>query len=264
MNNKRNALRARFPQVALNLAALAVTLTLNTLANTLPLGGRTTGEISDSFPVLFVPAGYVFSIWGLIYLGLIGFAVFQALPRQQANPAVRATDYWFAFTCLANALWIVFWHYGYYTLTLVVMLSLLVGLIVIYRRLAALRPVDTATRWLVHAPFSLYLGWISVATIANASTVLVNWGWDGRPLDPVTWTVILIATAAGLSVLMSRLHRDTVYAGVIAWALVGILVKQAAIAPIVTACALALLVIAAGVAADKLGHFVRAPARAGK
>ena len=67
-------LRSRTIQAGLNLAALAVTLVLNTLATTLPLGGRTTAEISDSFNVLFVPAGYVFSIWGLIYLGLLGFA----------------------------------------------------------------------------------------------------------------------------------------------------------------------------------------------
>jgi tryptophan-rich sensory protein len=244
MNNTQS--HSRWPQAGLNVAALAVTLVLNTLATTLPLGGRTTAEISDSFNPRFVPAGYVFSIWGLIYLALIGFAVFQALPAQQTNQSVRATGYWFALTCLANSLWIVLWQYGYTLLTLPVMLVLLAALIVLYRRLAALPAVNRATRWLVHAPFSLYLGWISVATIANASAVLVHLGWDGRPLNPVVWAVVMIAAAAGLSLLMSFRHRDAIYSGVIAWALIGIVVKQADSAPIVIACAAALAAVGAG------------------
>ncbi len=240
---------SRLPQLSLNIAALVVTLVLNTLATTLPLGGRTTAEISDSFDLRFVPAGYVFSIWGLIYLALIGFTVIQALPAQQTNRSVRATGYWFALSCLANSLWILAWQYGYYTLSLVMMLTLLASLVVIYRRLAALQPAGAATRWLVHFPFSLYLGWISVATIANASAVFVDWGWDGSPLDPVTWTVLMIAVAAGLSLLMSRRHRDAAYAGVMVWALIGILVKQMAYAPIVAACVVALIAIVAGAVA---------------
>ena len=243
---------SRLPQVILNIAALAVTLVVNTLATTLPLGGRTTGEISDSFNILFVPAGYVFSIWGLIYLALIGFAVFQALPAQQNNRAVRATGWWFALSCFANALWIVFWHYGYYPLTLVMMLTLLASLIVIYRRLAASGNPDTATRWLVRFPFSLYLGWISVATIANVSAVLVNVGWDGSPLSLVTWTVTMIAVAAGLSLLMLYRHRDLTYSGVIIWALIGILIKQMAYSPIVAACVMAVSAIVLGAVAIQL------------
>jgi hypothetical protein len=237
---------SRLPQLILNIIALAVTLVLNALATTLPLGGRTTAEISDSFNILFVPAGYVFSIWGLIYLALIGFAVFQALPAQQNNRAVRATGGWFAVTCVANALWILLWQYGYYPLTLVMMLTLLASLIVIYRRLAALGNPDTATRWLVHFPFSLYLGWISVATVANASAVFVDLGWDGSPLSPVAWTVVMIGVAATLSLLLSYRHRDLAYSGVIVWALVGILLKQMAYAPIVAACGIAIGAIALG------------------
>ncbi len=239
---------SRLPQIGLNILLLAITLVINTLAVTLPLGGRTTAEISDSFNVLFVPAGYVFSIWGLIYLALIGFTVFQALPGQQRNPSVRATGYWVALTGVLNSLWIVLWHYGYYVLTLVVMVAMLAALIVIYRRLAAVPPASPATRWLVHAPFSLYLGWISVATIANASAVLVHLGWDGRPLNPTIWTVVMIAAAAGLAVLMAYRHRDMVYAGVIVWALAGILVKQASIAPIALAVVVALVAVVAGAA----------------
>jgi hypothetical protein len=256
MVNKRS--NARILPLALNLALLVVMLVVNTQANALPLGGRTTGEISDSFNVLFVPAGYVFSIWGLIYLGLIGFSVFQALPAQQANPAVRATDYWFALTSAANTLWVIFWHYGYYTLTLVMMLILLGSLIVIYRRLAAIEPANAATRWLVHAPFSLYLGWISVATIANAGAVLVDLGWDGRPLNPVIWTVVMIAAASGLSLLMSARHRDLIYTGVIVWALVGILVRQAGTLPIAVAVVIGLAACLLGAVAARRGGPTRA------
>ena len=179
---KKTQSGSRLPQVVLNIAALVITLVINALATALPLGGRTTAEISDSFNILFVPAGYVFSIWGLIYLALIGFAVFQALPAQQNNRAVRATGWWFLLTCIVNSLWILFWQYGYYPLTLVMMLTLLVSLIVIYRRLMALGKADAAPRWLVRFPFSLYLGWITVATVANASAVFTNLGWDGSPL----------------------------------------------------------------------------------
>lgn len=241
----------RLPQISLNFILLLVTLVVNTLATTLPLGGRTTAEISDSFNILFVPAGYVFSIWGLIYLALIGFTVFQALPGQQANPSVRASGYLAALTGVFNSLWIVLWHSGYYLLTLAVMLALLGTLIVLYRRLAVLRPAGAATRWLVHAPFSLYLGWISVATIANASAVLVDLGWEGFPLGPVAWTVLMVGAATALSLLMAYRHRDLVYMGVIAWALAGILVKQAAILPIAAAAVTGLAAILAGAVAAR-------------
>jgi benzodiazapine receptor len=102
MNNAQSA--SRLPQL-INIVTLVAALALNGLATTLPLGGRTTAEIFDSFNSLFVPAGYVFSIWGLIYLALIGFAVLQALPAQQNNPAVRVTGWWFALSNIANALW---------------------------------------------------------------------------------------------------------------------------------------------------------------
>jgi hypothetical protein len=236
--------------VIVNLIGLVVTLVVNTLAVTLPLAGRSTAEISDSFAILFVPAGYVFSIWSLIYLALIGFSVFQALPGQQNNRWVRATGWWFALSGLANSLWIVFWHYGIYPLTLGLMLVLLASLIMIYRGLAAQGRPDAATRWLVQFPFSLYLGWISVATIANASAVLSDLGWDGSPLTPEIWTVVMLRVAAGLGVAMLYRHRDLAYAGVLVWAFAGILIKQSAYLPIVAASGLgiaALVVVAIAV-----------------
>ena len=236
-------MRARNWQVLANIVTLVIMLVLNALANTLPLNGRTTGEISDRYNALFTPAGYVFSIWGLIYLGLIGFTVFQALPAQRTNPRVAATGWWVALSNVANSLWIVFWHYELLALTMLIMLSLLTALIVIYGRVNApgLAPPDWATRWLVQAPFSLYLGWISVATFANLSVFLISLGLEelGRG---VGWTVLLILVAGGLALRL----RDPIYSLVIIWAVVGILVRQAAVWPIVLAAGAAAVVSLAG------------------
>lgn len=153
-------------------------IVMNILANTLPLNGLNTGEISDRFDVYFVPAGYVFSIWGLIYIGLIAYTVYQALPSQRENPALRKIGYWYVLSCAANITWLFLWHYEVFNLTLLPMLALLASLIVIYLRLGiGTREVSPAERWSVHATFSLYLGWITVATIANATQLLDYLGW---------------------------------------------------------------------------------------
>src|SRR5512137_3187399 len=117
------------------LLTVLATLVINGLANALPLNGLNTGQISDRFHVYFVPAGYVFAIWGVIYLGLIAFAVFQALPSQRENPRLRATGWWIALGGLANSTWIFLWHYLQFPLTLVAMLVLLATLIITYLRL---------------------------------------------------------------------------------------------------------------------------------
>lgn len=202
-------------------------LVVNTLANIVPINGQQTGEISDRFPVLFVPAGYVFSIWGLIYALLIAFTVYQALPAQRENPRLRRIGWLFALSCLWNCVWILCWHYNLFPLSLVVMLALLGTLILIYQRLDIGREkVARAEQWLVHVPFSVYLGWITVATIANATDVLYALGWNGQPLNPEIWAMVMliVATALTLYILMQR--RDIAYGLVIVWALIGIFVKQ--------------------------------------
>jgi hypothetical protein len=127
---------------------------------------------------------------------------------------------------------------------------LLVSLIAIYIRVNPGSPgqaaVDAPTRWLVQAPFSLYLGWVTVATIANVSSLLVWLGWDGFGLSPVTWAVIMLGVSAVLSLGMSSRHRDAIFTGVVVWALIGIWVKQAALPAVVTASAVAIAVSLAG------------------
>jgi hypothetical protein len=224
-----------------------LTLTVNGLANALPLNGLTTGEISDSFEVYFVPAGYVFSIWGLIYIGLITFTIYQALPAQRENPRLVRVGWWVVVANLANASWIFFWHYQLFPLTLIAMITLLISLLFIYQGLGTGQTsVSAAERWFVRLPFSIYLGWISVATIANVSDVLdfSNWGQFG--LSEEIWMVIILVVVVALAWAMSLRRKDVAYLAVLLWAMAGIGVNfpQAGIVTIATWITFGLIAIA--------------------
>ncbi len=213
-------------QVLILLLVIA-TIIVNGLASALPINGQSTGEISDSFDVFFVPAGYVFSIWGLIYVGLIAYAIYQLLPAQKENPDLRAIGGPFILSSLANMTWIFMWHYNYFAISVLVMLVLLVSLILIYLRLGIGRKqVSTGMRWLVHLPFSIYLGWITVATIANVTALLDYWEWSGWGISEEMWTVIMLTIATIVGGLMSFRHRDIAYAAVLIWAFIGIALKH--------------------------------------
>lgn len=243
---KKDALRQ-----CVNVLAVMAVIVINGLANALPLNGQTTGEISDRFQVYFVPAGYVFSIWGLIYLALVAFAVYQALPAQRDNPRLRGIGYLFALSCLANIAWLFLWHYEIFPLTLVAMFALLLLLIAIYLRLGIGRAqVPAAEKWLVHVPFSIYLGWITVATIANVTSLLDYLNWSGWGLSPEAWTVIMLVAAVGIASAVSLTRGDVAYMLVIVWALAGIAVKHVGTPVVATAAwvttALAALMLVAG------------------
>jgi len=217
-------------QISVVLTILA-TIVVNILANALPLNGQNTGEISDRFQVYFVPAGYVFSIWGLIYIGLIIFAIYQALPAQRENPRMQATGWWIALGGLANIAWIVLWHYEQFPLTVVAMLVLLASLIITYLRLGIGRnSVSQAETWMARVPFSIYLGWISVATVANITAVLDFVKWNGFGIAPEVWMGIILAVVLVIAAVMNFTRRDIAYALVILWALAGISAKHAAVA----------------------------------
>ncbi len=210
------------------LLTTALTLTVNGLANALPINGQTTGEISDRFAVFFVPAGYVFSIWGLIYLALIAFAIYQLLPNQRENSLLKeiAPAYWLG--SLANTAWIFLWHYENFPLTLVAMIVLLATLLFMYVRISKAWPdLDRNQKWFVQLPFSIYLGWISVATIANVSQVLFNAGWNGWGISAIAWTVIMLAVATFLGLMMQWRENDSAYVLVLIWAFIGIASKHA-------------------------------------
>lgn len=222
--------------------ATLATITVNGLANALPLNGQSTGEISDRFSIYFVPAGYVFSIWGLIYLALIAFTIYQALPAQRENQLLAkiAPAYWLA--SLANSVWIFLWHYERFPLTLVVMLVLLGSLLYIYTSInrSELTNIDA---WLVRLPFSIYLGWISVATIANVSQVLYYFNWGGWGIAPQTWAAIMLVVAALLGLAMRWRENDIAYGLVLVWAFIGIARNTLTTAPLVVTTAWAVTAI---------------------
>jgi len=215
----------------LNILAFGVMVYINYLSNALPINGKNPGEISDSFPNLFVPAGITFSIWGLIYLFLLGFLIYQAKDLfkspQDATPWFSKIGPLFLLTCATNISWIFAWHYNHVEISVGIMFTFLILLITIYQRLGIGRgTVSSGVKWLVHIPFSIYLGWITVATIASVTTLLVHLGWDGFGISEVFWSVgmIFIATLIGQKMLSSR--KDIAYGLVLIWAFAGIILKQ--------------------------------------
>lgn len=227
-----------------NVLTVIVTLTVNGLASALPLNGQTTGQISDRFQVFFVPAGYVFSIWGLIYLALIAFVIYQALPSQRENPALRQIGYLPALSGVANSAWIFLWHYEFFALTLVAMLALLGLLIAIYLRLDIGRsPASQGQKWAVNLTFSIYLGWITVATIANVTSLLDYLRWDGWGISPQAWTAIMLGAAVFIAWAMSLTRRDAAYLLVLIWAFIGIAVKHAATPSVATSAWVATVLV---------------------
>ncbi len=235
-------------QIVVILAALAMII-VNVLANALPINGQNTGEISDRFDIYFVPAGYVFSIWGLIYIGIIAYLIYQALPAQRNDARMEAIAGPFVLSSVANIVWIFLWHYNAFPATLLAMLVLLASLIVIYLRLGTSRTrVSTAETWAVRVPFSIYLGWITVATIANVTQVLYYLGWNGFGISPETWLMIMLAVAVVVAGLMAWTRRDAAYLLVLVWAFIGIALKHAAVPPVAIAAWVATAAVAVLVA----------------
>ena len=237
---------------AANVVAFVLVVVVNILANLLPLNGRTTASVSDSYPTLIAPAGYVFSIWGIIYALLLVFTVFQALPSQKDKPFLRQIGYFFLLSSLANTVWLFMWHYGQIVLSILPMFVLLVSLILIYVRLQIGRSSVTMSEKLsVHVPFSVYLGWITVAPIANVAAAAVSLDLNGLGLGEVTWTVLVIVIALIITLGVIVTRRDIAYSLVLVWALVGIVVKQSDNQSIVlTAGASAAVILAALVAVN--------------
>jgi hypothetical protein len=231
-----------------NLLSVVLALTVNILASAMPLNGQNTGEISDRFQVYFVPAGYVFAIWGIIYMGWIAFTIFQFQPAQKESPRLRRLGYLFAISNMANAAWLFCWHYNLFGLSVLVMLVLLGLLLASYLRLDVNHtPVSPLEYWSVDVLFSVSLGWITVATVANITDWLYFIGWDGFGIPAQTWAVIMLAVASLLGLGMASTRRDVGYLAVLVWAFVGIAVKQTS-APLVVTSAWIAAALMAGLA----------------
>lgn len=203
---------------------------VSVLATTLPINGQTTADISDSYPNLFAPAGITFSIWGLIYMLLAGYTVYQfASVRLKQSKLSETTlekvNEYFATSSVLNISWILAWHYELLWLSVPIMIAILYCLFIIVTTLHG-QKMTTRDRWLIRAPFSVYFAWITVASVAIITTFLVSTGWDGFGLRPAIWTVLVLLMTAGIALVATYRLRDWVYGSVIVWALLGILLKH--------------------------------------
>jgi hypothetical protein len=202
----------------INIILFAGMLVMNYLANALPLNDKTTGELSDSLPNLFVPAGLTFSIWGVIYLLLIVYCMVQFTGSDKE--VISNISWLFGISCILNALWIVFWHYGKLPSSLLVMLGLLITLIYIN---ISIRDLPFG---IIKASFGIYLGWICIATIANVTALLVSANWNGFFISQETWAIIMIFIGTLIIALtIFRLENPFIGLSVI-WAFIGIAIKR--------------------------------------
>ena len=212
----------------INVVAFIIMVIVNGLAgSTTLIGGKNTAEVSDAYPTLVTPAGYVFAIWGVIYILLGVFCYSQTASRPEVREYRNKIGWLFVLSCAANVSWLFLWQYVYLIASVPVMFLLLASLIAIYLRLDIGRSVATLREKIsFHIPFSVYLGWITIATIANISVALVSIGWDGLGLNPQTWASVVVIVALIITLLVLATRRDVAYSLVIIWALVGISVNQ--------------------------------------
>ena len=202
----------------INLLLFAGMIVMNYLANALPLNNKTTGELSDSFPNLFVPAGITFAIWGAIYLLLVIYCFVQFTGSNQI--AISKISWLFGISCILNALWILFWHYGKLPLSLAVMLGMLLALIYINILIKDLQ------FGIIKASFGIYMGWICIATIANVTTLLVHYDWKGFGIQEEIWTIIMIFAGAIIAALSIYSLKNPFIGLSIIWAFTGIILKR--------------------------------------
>ena len=209
--------------VAVTYIAMVV---MNFLANALPINNRGTGEISNAYPNLFTPAGHAFSIWGLIYLLLGIYVIYQFVKKdQKTEEVIQKINPFFIATSLANISWIFAWHYDYIAISVAVMAVLLILLIKIADiiRLGNFTTIEKVSIW---APFSIYFGWITVASIANITVFLVSIGWNGFGLADFVWTSIILLVGALIGILRMNKDKNVAYGLVLVWAYSWILFKH--------------------------------------
>ena len=237
-----------------NIVFFALTVVVNSLAGgTQLIGGQFTAAVSDANPTLITPVGYVFSIWGIIYILLGVFVVYQALPSQQGKEYQKKIGWLFVLSSLINIGWLFLWQFEYLSLSVVLIFLLLATLVLIYLRLGIGKSQDKLReRLAVQLPFSVYLGWITVASIANVAATLVSFGWDGFGISPETWAILVVAVALLITMLMLITRKDVAYSLVIIWALVGIGVKQSGNQTIVTLTEISAALVAVALVATVL------------
>jgi len=234
-----------------NILAFVLTIVVNSLAgSTTIIGGKVTAEISDANFTLITPAGYTFSIWGIIYTLLGIFVVYQALPSQKNKDFHSKIGWLFVLSSLINIAWIFLWQFEYLIFSVVLIFMLLASLVAIYLRLEIGKSkVELREKIAVHLPFSTYFGWITIASIANVATTLVSIDWDGFGINPETWASLIILIALLLSLIIVITRKDIAYGLVIAWAFIGISAAQTANQNLVTLTQISAVIVLLGLIA---------------
>jgi hypothetical protein len=237
-----------------NILAFILMVLVNSLAgSTTILGGKFTNEISDANPTLITPAGYVFSIWGVIYILLGIFVVFQALPSEKGKDYQRSIGWLFVLNSIFNIAWLFLWQFEFLGLSVVLMFMLLASLVAIYLRLdIGKAKVGFLEKLTVHVPFSTYLGWITIASIANVAVTLVSVNWGGFGINPETWATLIILVALLITILVLATRKDLAYGLVIVWALTGIAAGQSGNQNIVTLAQASAVIVLIALAATIL------------
>lgn len=226
----------------LNLLVLIVVIWWNYYSNTGNIGGKTVGELSSELENYFTPAGYAFSIWGIIYLALISQAIYilrAAFSPKLDSEFISQMGPYLIIANIFNAGWLWFWLTESTGLSVVVMLGILLCLIILILSLGMnTRSTSPSIKWLVRVPISIYAGWITVATVANVSAYLAKSGWSGGPIDAITWTIIMMAVATLVNISIIFLRNLYAFPLVGVWALIAISVRHADSVPSLQGAAL--------------------------
>lgn len=212
-----------------NLALYIAVVTINALANILPINGKDTGTLSDNIPNLFVPAGVTFSIWGLIYILLLIYVIYQiyvAFSKNEKSQLSIKEHIVFQLTCVLNVVWILAWHYEKIGISLIIMSLFLVSLIYLFLQNRKKSLSSIKDKLAINLPINVYLGWISVATIANVTALLVTLGWNGFGIPENIWTILVMLVGTALAVIMVLKHSNIAYSLVVVWAYSGIIIKR--------------------------------------
>ena len=219
-------------KILVSVTFLAMIVT-NALANILPINGQGTGAVSDAYTNLFAPAGLTFAIWGVIYLLLAGYTAYLIGLFQTGKTSVKfglltKTGIVFSISSIANTAWIFAWHYHQIGLSMILMLVILVSLIAINRMIRK-EALTIKERLFIGLPFSVYFGWITVATIANATTLLVSLDWNGFGISEPIWTILILVIGMLIGASTMLVNRDFAYGLVLIWAYFGILIKHTSV-----------------------------------
>lgn len=209
---------------------LLFTIIFNYLSNTGIFNGKTIANVSNQYHNLFTPAGYAFSIWGLIYLLLIGFVFYTGRSlfspsKSEADGFVEEIGWWFVVSCLSNCVWILTWLYGFIGVSVIVLAVAFISLLMILME-ALKYNSGNAQKWFINFPFQIYAGWVSVALIAAIAAWLTKITWSGLGLSEVTWTIILIVIASIIHLFMTWKKNAPLFALVAVWALVAIAIAN--------------------------------------